>query len=223
MKEIVALLFVMCAFTVGLYLTATRSLDWRSLTVWLAFSVVVGFLVVNHANIRKMKLGGTELETFQRDVAEVRDSAITEIREEVTRQRQSVDLAVAAANELRNQIEIQKVEVAQLLDRTEVAESELSTHRSELETIASTTKVSAERIANLNSASDELALLLVRMTWLQAQTRGEFGGSRAHLAYEQIGEDLNRIIQMVIPDQTARDQWIDGLNASLSPRGGGKE
>lgn len=211
MKEIVALLFLICIVVVTLYLATTLQIDLKAATIFFGVAIVGGFVIANYDFVKKFKWKGLELETFRGEVASVKKEALDEIRIEVATQQDAVKLLIANANDIREKIEIQKVAVESLLDRAQAAEDRLTK-------VASGVEESRRRIEQLHRASSDLALLLTKITWLQVETKSEFGTERATLAIQQMLADLNRVVGVVIPDEGERTKWIQQLKQSLPER-----
>jgi len=77
----------------------------------------------------------------------------------------------------------------------------------------------AERnVVALNNALREQFLLVAELTWLQVETKNEFGTARANLAIQEILKDLNAILPQVLPDPAQRKRWVEALEKRLSPR-----
>ena len=149
----------------------------ESLTViFLAFSLITGFIIANYDLIKKFKWKDFEIESFEHEVGEVKNDAINEIKAELA---------------------IQKEEVENLSKHAEKTKGE---------------------IGDLFKSSSDLALLITKVSWLQLQTKNEFGTERAQRAIKNINDDLNEIIKVVIPNEENRNKWINELQSSLPPR-----
>lgn len=79
-----------------------------------------------------------------------------------------------------------------------------------------------ERIAASDAVekAETLAASLIRVTYIQAITKSEFGDSlRLKKAGEIIDEELNHILEMRFPDIEKRKAFIQELTKELPPRG----
>lgn len=161
----------------GTIILAVFNIIPESLTViLLIFSLFSGFIIANYDLIKKFKWKDFEIESFEREVGEVKNDAL---------------------NEIKTELATQKEEVGNLSKHAEKTKGE---------------------IANLFKSSSDLALLITKVSWLQLQTKNEFGTERAQRAIKNINEDLNEIIKVVIPDEENRNKWINKLQNSLPPR-----
>ena len=75
-----------------------------------------------------------------------------------------------------------------------------------------------ENIITLNSALREQFLLVASLTWLQIETKNEFGTDRTKVAIDEMLKDLNIFFPQVMPDPMQRKQWIENLQKRLPPR-----
>jgi phosphoribosylaminoimidazole-succinocarboxamide synthase len=105
---------------------------------------------------------------------------------------------IATASALQKKIEEQKQEISKLNQEGQAAKQE---------------------ITKLNAASSQIALTVIRATYLFLETKNEFGsGPRLQKAMDEILQDLNRILPMVIPDPQQRAQWVQQLQNTLPKR-----
>ncbi len=71
------------------------------------------------------------------------------------------------------------------------------------------------------SATKELSLILTRITYVQGQTKNELGSSvRLKKAAEIIEKDINRVLNLMIPDPKERSAFVAELTNALPSRGG---
>lgn len=73
-------------------------------------------------------------------------------------------------------------------------------------------------VVRLNDSLREQFLLVASLTWLQLETKNEFGTDRAKVAIEEILKDLNAILPKVLPDPAERQRWVAELQKRLPPR-----
>lgn len=110
---------------------------------------------------------------------------------ELERFQQNVDtIADKGVTELQKEIAVQKQEVKRLGEE------------------ANRTKEETQKIYQNVSA---LALLLTKITWLQVETKNEFGGKRDDTARQQITNELNNVLFGIIPDEKKRTEWINAM------------
>lgn len=169
MKDIIALIVFLSLTIIFIYLAVTKRIGVGLTIVFLAFTLLSGLSIANVDIVKRLKWKGLEIETFERQVEQVKNDAIESI----------------------------KNEVASLTTKAEDAKAQ---------------------IESLNHASNELALLLTKITWMQLETKSEFGTKRVQVAVQQIFEDLNKVLEVIIPDPEERQKWIEELRKLLPVR-----
>lgn len=90
MKAVIALLFLICVWVVPIYLHTTKHIDGKVLALLLICGSFVSFGIANHDMIRKLKYKELEIETFERQVEQIKTDAKDEIEAEVAKQRKSL-------------------------------------------------------------------------------------------------------------------------------------
>lgn len=93
MKEIFALLFFICFAGGTFYLTTTRKIDLKTTMAFLVFTLIGGLSIANYDIIKKVKWKDVEIETFERQVTEVKGQALEEIRREAEQSRRRLILS----------------------------------------------------------------------------------------------------------------------------------
>ena len=77
----------------------------------------------------------------------------------------------------------------------------------------------AERdIKKLQAAFMENALSVISITWLDLETRSEFGTERAKKGIRETVKELNSTLQKIIPDPKQRSAWIQELRSRIPKR-----
>jgi len=218
MKEVIALIVFLALVIFTFYLTLSHKIDTKITIVFLIFSIISGFIISNYDIIKKLKWKGFELETFKQDVSEIKSKALKEIREDVDDQKQSIKLLITSANDTRSNLDIQIRIVESLIDKVKVTEESIKKQAINVNKLNLRAEKTKQQISILHNASTELALLLTKITWLQLETKSEFGTDRAQKAMDDIFEDLNKIIAVVIPNGQDRAKWINDLQSSLPKR-----
>ncbi len=218
MKEIIALIVFLSFAIVTIYLATTKHINTKLAIIFCLFSLLAGFLVANYDFIKKFKWKDLELETFERDVTTVKEKALDEIRKEIGDQKQSIKFLITNANDTRDKLEVQKKAVESLIDTVKKTEKSVEVQKANVEALNKRAEDTKRDIEILHKASADLALLLTKITWLQIETKSEFGTERAQAAIKSITEDLNRIIIVIIPNDQERVRWIQELQRSLPPR-----
>ena len=105
-----------------------------------------------------------------------------------------------------------------LIGKTKNLEENVANQKKEIETAVTLGEQTEKRVRVLNDASNQLALISTRITYLQLETKSEFGTDRAQKAMEKIFTDLNTVAMLVIPDMSKRNEWISKLQSELPPR-----
>jgi hypothetical protein len=218
-KEIIALLIFICVATVTIYLSVIKHIDTRLTVILLAFSILGGLAAANFDVIRRFKWKEFEIEAFEHQVTSVKEEALQEMRKQVQEQKDATALLVRDANDTRAKLEAQKSAVESMIRTAKELQKDVETQRESVVALGRETTQARARIEELTKASNELALLLTKITWLQQETKNEFGTNRAQKAMERVTADLNKVIITVIPDPQERNRWIQGLSESLPPRG----
>ena len=171
MKDIIALIVFLSLTFFFIYLAVEKRIGVGLTIVFLTFAILSGLSISNSDIVKRLKWKGLEIETFERQVEQVKNDAIESI----------------------------KNEVANLTKKAEDAKAQ---------------------IESLNHASNELALLLTKITWMQLETKSEFGTKRVQVAVQQIFEDLNKVLEVIIPKSQERQKWIEELRKLLPVRKG---
>ena len=90
MKEIIALLFLLCVTVITFYLSVTKQIDTKLTAIFLGFSIIGGFLMANHDLIKKVRYKDMEIETFQSQVTQIKKEAIDDIHKDVENQKKAL-------------------------------------------------------------------------------------------------------------------------------------
>jgi len=196
-------------------LSVIKKIDSKILIVLLVFAIISGFTIVNYDIIKKIKFGSTlgsiEVETAKKEIFETKETALKEIGLEVKGHEESIRLLISNANDAKDKIE-NLIKIATDLD------SNIEEQKKEIIEIDKFAENTKKEIETLNTASAQIALILVRATYFTVETKSEFGTSRAEKAIQEIMNDLNKILPMVIPDNEERAKWIKDLQNILPPR-----
>jgi len=215
MKELIAFLIPFCIVCISIYLVVIKKIDYKILIVLLVFAIFSGLTIANYDMLEKFKFGSKfisiEVETAIKEIQETKETAIKEISSEVKEHEQSIRLLISNANDTKDKIE-NLIKIATDLDNNiEEQKKEII----EINKFAENTK---KEIEILNAASAQIALILVRVTYLTLETKSEFGTSRAEKAGKEIINDLNKILPIIIPDKEERAKWVKNLQNILLPR-----
>jgi len=122
MKETVAIIWGFGWAAVAICLHIKHGLHTNSFIALLVFSLVGGLAISNYDIIKKWKGLGVEIETVRENIENIKTSAISDIRQEVNRQKETIDLLTQNANEvnekLKKTIEMSSPPVLSLVDKS---------------------------------------------------------------------------------------------------------
>ena len=223
MKLAIGLLIFLLVTAITMYLAIKKRIDSKLTVIFLAFAIIAGFVTANYDVIRFLKLGreGLEVETqaAKREIGEAKSTALAEIDSEVKSQKESIRLLVANANETSDKLKGQRKALSRLIDTAKVLQEKIEKQKHEISKLNQDSEAAKQEIVKLNAASSQIALTLVRATYLTLQTKNEFGGGpRLKKALAEIEADINRILPMVLPDPQERAQWVNQLENTLPKR-----
>ena len=176
MKELIAFLVFFCISCVSIYLSVIKKIDSKILIVLLVFAIISGFTIVNYDIIKKIKfgsnLGSIEVETAKKEIYETKETALKEINSEVKGHEESIRLLISNANDTKDKIE-NLIKIATDLDNN------IEEQKKEIIGINKFAENTKKEIETLNTASAQIALILVRATYFTVETKSMFGISRA--------------------------------------------
>jgi chromosome segregation ATPase len=218
MKEIIALIVFLIVFGITLYLLINKKISGRFAIALLCFSIISGISISNYDLIQSFKWGGLELATVKKEITDIKDEALKEIKSEVVDQKQSIKLLITNANDSREKIEVQKESLNKLISKAQELQKDIENQKQRIVDLNKSTLVTKTEIENLNKASAQISLSVVRATYFMIETKNEFGGARSKKAIEEILNDLNKMLPMVITDPAKRQKWIQDLQNTLPKR-----
>lgn len=223
MKLTIGLLIFVLVTAITMYLAVKKRIDSKLTFIFLTFAIIAGFVTANYDVVRSLKLGreGLEVETqaAKREIGEAKSTALAEIDSEVKSQKESIRLLMANANETSDKLEEQRKALSDLIDTATFLQEKIEKQKHEISKLNQDSEAAKQEIVKLNAASSQIALTLVRATYLTLQTKNEFGGGpRLKKALDEIEADINRILPMVIPDPKERAQWVNQLENTLPKR-----
>ena len=215
MKELVALINYICFSGIAIYLLITKKIDSKILIVLLGFAIFSGLAIANYDILKKIKFGSNivsiEVETAKEEIRETTKTALNKISSEVKEHEESIKLLISNANDTKDKIENLIIIATDLDNNIEEQKKEII----EINKFAEDTK---KEIETLNSASAQIALILVRATYFTLETKSEFGTVRAKKAIQEMINDINKILPIAIPDKEERAKWIKDLQNFLPSR-----
>jgi hypothetical protein len=97
MKELIALSFLVCFAIVTIFLTASKRIDFKTTVAFLLFCLGGAFLIPNHDIIKRVRYDVFEVETFERQVTQIKQNALDEVRRDVANQKKSLSLLAETA------------------------------------------------------------------------------------------------------------------------------
>lgn len=216
MAPIIGLLIFLCITAITFYFAVKKEIDKTLTIIFLTFAIASGLVAANYDVVRHLKFGLIELETAKREIGNAKSSALAEIEAEVTSQKESIRLLISNANETSDKLEDQRKTLSALIDKATALQNKIEKQKEEILKLSQQSQAAKQEIQKLNTASSQIALTLVRATYLTLVTKSEFGSSsRLQKAMAEIEKDINRILPMVIPDPQERAQWIQQLQNTL--------
>jgi methyl-accepting chemotaxis protein len=221
MKLTIGLLIFMCVTTITVHLAVTKRIDGKLTIIFLAFAIVAGFVAANYDVVKRLKLNreGLEVETAKREIDEAKSTALSEIDTEVKSQKESIRLLISTANETSDKLEEQRKALSDLIATASALQKRIEEQKQEISKLNQGSQAAKQEIAKLNAASSQIALTLIRATYLSLETKNELGsGPRLKKAIDESLQDMNRILPMVIPDPQQRAQWVEQLQNTLPKR-----
>lgn len=217
MKEIIALLlFILCS-SLTIYLAVKDRIVLQLTITLLVFSIFTGIAVSNYDIIYKIKWAGFEVETAKKEIKGFKETALKEIADEVNDQKESIKLLISNATNTSEKIEKQKETLNDLIRKASDLQTKIEDQKNKLIRLNDSAETTRKNIEILNHASEQIALILVRITYLTLETNGEFGTVRAKIALNEIEKDLRKLLPIIIPDEKERSAWIKNLNKTLPP------
>ena len=160
-----------------------------------------------------------ELETARREIDSAKGKALSEIETEVEGHKQAMAMLIRSGNELSEKLENQKAVVNAMIEKAQSLENQLKDDQKKLEDVRSQVVLAHRNSQAIFNATKELSLILTRITYLQAKTNSEFGNTpRLQKAAEIIEQDINRVLQMMIPDAQQQKVFVEELTSALPSR-----
>jgi peptidoglycan hydrolase CwlO-like protein len=221
MKLIIGLFIFICITAITVYFSVKKEINNTLTIIFLTFAIASGLAAANYDVVRHLKFGLIELETetAKREIGNAKSSALAEIEREVTSQKESIRLLISNANKTSDKLEDQRETLSALIDKATALQNKIEKQKEEILKLNQQSQAAKEEIKKLNAASSQIALTLVKATYLTLVTKSEFGSSpRLQKATAEIEKDINRILPMVIPDPQERAYWIQQLQNTLPER-----
>jgi methyl-accepting chemotaxis protein len=216
MKEIIALLLFIICSSLTIYLAVRGRIPLRLTIALLVFSIFTGIAVSNYDIIYKIKWAGFEIETAKNEIKGFKESALKEIAEEVKDQKEAIRLLISNATDTSEKIEKQKEALSDLIRKASDLQTKIEDQKKKLIGLNDSADKTKKDIEALNYASEQVALILVRVTYFTLETKGDFGTARAKNAMQEVEKDLRKLLPIIIPNEEERSAWVRNLNKTLS-------
>ncbi len=219
MKEILALLWAICITVVAIYLHATNKISRSSAGIFFAVAIVGGLTIANYDFVRRFEAFGVKVETARQEISIAKNQALAEIEKEVESHKQTIAMLVRSGNQLSTRLEDQKTVVNKMIEKAQSLENQIQVDQKKLEEVKTQVDVANQNSQTIYTATKELSLILTRITYVQASTKSEFGGGpRLEKATAIINQDINRVLNLMIPNLQERAHFIEELQSSLPAR-----
>ncbi len=219
MKEIIALLWAICIVVVAIYLHVNSNLSKASTSLLFTLAIIGGLAIANYNLLKKFKGLGVEVETAREEIDFAKGEALSDIEKEVAEHKESIAMLIRTGNELSKTLEGQKTVVTAMIDKAQSLESQLKEHEIQLEDSKGQIVLAHRNSQAIFNATKELSLILTRITYIQAQTKNELGNSaRLQKATKLIEKDINRVLQLMIPDAGEQSAFVQELTTALPNR-----
>jgi archaellum component FlaC len=201
MRETVALLVFLAIAGPAILLAIKKRIGNPLTVILLVFSLISGWGIANYDWVKKVQFQPPGLSDFQKQVAEIKQGAVDELKKEAEDGKESFKRLASSVELTGALVEKRKNEIDGLADAMNKSGEEM--------------KAQEEKIEKINANFSELALLLTKVAWLQFQALGEPQSNRARAATQKIMDSLDEIVAAVIPDPQARAQFVSNLFNSL--------
>jgi len=178
-------------------------------------AIVGGLAIANYDVLKRWKGLGIEMVTFRDEIQGVKTDAINEIQEEVDAHKQAISILMRSANDLSDKLDKQEALAEALVEKAENLESEIEKDQKQLSGIKTDVLTAKQATQSAKSATEEIAKILTRIAYFQVATKGQFGTAQAKKAIQKITDDLNRIVNMTIPDPKERGAFVEGVMNEL--------
>ena len=219
MKEIIALIYGVSVTIATIYFHAKGKIAKVSASVFFAAAIIGGLAIANYDVVKKFKGFGVEVETARNEISSAKTQALSEIQKQVAKHKESIAMLIRTGNELSEKLGKQKTIVNAMIEKAKSIEEKLQKDEKKIENMKAGVTLAHRNTQAIFKATKELSVILTRITYLQVQTKHEFGDTtRLKKAAEIIEKDLNRILQLMIPDLIERKAFVSDLKNALPAR-----
>lgn len=160
MKDLIALAISILIAIAAVTLVVRKQITNKFATVLLVFSLAAGFLASNYDFVKKLKWMNLEVETFEREVATVKEKAMAEIGKEVQDQKEAIRFLISNANDARERIEKQKGDIDTLVKTSNEMVSKLNGQKQGVEDLNVKTEKLSEKLGRQIEVADKKVMKL---------------------------------------------------------------
>jgi len=219
MKEIIALLWGICITVVTIYLLTSGKINKTSSGLLFSVAIIGGLAIANYDFIKRFEGFGIKVETARQEIITAKSEALSEIAKDVEEHKQSIAMLIRTGNDLNDKLESQKTIVNSMIEKAQSIELQLQEDQKNIEHVKQQIDIAHQNSQSIFNATKELSIILTRITYVQAQTKSEFGNTpRLKKAAEIIENDINRVLALMIPDPTERQTFVQDLMNALPSR-----
>jgi hypothetical protein len=245
MKEILGLLFLVCVSAVTIQLSVTKQIEWKLTWVLLVLGLAGGFVIARFDSFGRSERGPTEeqiatlksqlLEELKRegfgakaaapanageaDALAVKLAAQLKTVEELARRigehGEKLQSEMAKTEDVARKVAAVDDKAAAWEQRIGQTEATARAAQAEIERFRQREGADDGRATEMTRIVRELALVQGKIAWLQAATKEPGVSLRSKAAQEEIEKEINRLIEVGIPDRAERNLWAQRLVGSL--------
>jgi chromosome segregation ATPase len=243
MKEILGLLFLVCVSAVTIHLSATKQIEWKLTLVFFTVGLAGGFMIARFDGGglgRKDDAGDAAIE---KRFAALKEQLLSESKRDDAGEKEGLRLALAEAQSLRQKLEAQlkaveeigaraearggkpeqqatrieglERQIAAADERSRTVEANAQAAQTAIKRLETQVNAAEARFLEVNRAHRDLALVMAKMTWLQTAAKDDPSTLRVKAALAEIDNELNRLLEIAIPDRATRNLWAQKLVTSL--------
>lgn len=245
MKEILGLLFLVCVSAVTIQLSVTKQIEWKLTWVLLVLGLVGGFVIARFDSLGRSERGPSAeqvaalkselLEELKREGLGPKAAAPANAGEaealavKLAAQLKTVEELAHRIGEHAEKMQAERTKMEDVARKVVAADEKAAAWEQRIgqtEATARAAQAEIERLRQRESADNEratqmtrivrdLALVQGKIAWLQAATKEPGVSLRSKAAQEEIEKEINRLIEMGIPDRAERNLWAQRLVGSL--------
>lgn len=218
METIVVSVILLVFLCIGIYLIIKfEKFNWKCLITFYGFIFLSTLVITGKYQYFKFAYGKWFVE-FREKFEQIGDEFLNKLNEDIQKQRESIELLISTANQTKNELERQKNELQSLITVAETLKNDIEAQKQTVSQLNQETNKTKKEIANLNKASEEIILTLVR------NMQKELGYERTNESIHASQKDIERIMQIMEIDPNSREKIIERVkkelasgNSSLSP------